>query len=422
MSPISIICFLICLFIILSCFRKGADILSPARVFGFVWSFVIGLNQLKLSTLQQEWSIQSWIILLIGIISFLVGAFISYICNLNTKLIPIDIMREKLKKQPINEGTLFKLIIVIFIFYSVSYGIIYFIKGTLPLFGVISYTKFSLFGLGLFLHNMVMILVLTIVYHIFVKEDNKRKVILEVISVVTIVSYLFLLQRGPFFIAGPMCVTLLYYTTRRIKFKTSAILFLSISLLFYLISTIRIGELISLYQYADWKMKFPQRYAFLTEPYIYLVMNLEYFARSVDRLDSFSYGYYSFDFLLALTGLKHWMSDYYNLISNPYAPSGWKDYTAFWIFYRDFGVIGIMLIPLLLGLGIGAFYYSMRSKPSVQKIIGYGMMVYVMMISFFYFPVSFLWFVYNVPALYLIFRFVRVQQKPWVLAVEPARL
>jgi hypothetical protein len=151
-------------------------------------------------------------------------------------------------------------------------------------------------------------------------------------------------------------------------------------------------------------MKIPRQLAFITEPYTYVVMDLEYFARGVARLDSFTYGFYSFDSLLALTGLKHWMTEYFNLVGNPYAPFGWKDYTAFWIFYRDFGPAGIMVIPLLLGSGISVAYYSMRRNPSLKKVVMYSIMVYVMVISFFYFSVSFLWFFYYAVVFYLVLK------------------
>ena len=410
---VSLACFLICVGIVCTCFKRDADILSPGRVFGFVWSLVLGLNSLKLSGIQHEWSSQSWMLLLLGIASFLVGTFIAYIQNLRLTLVPISVMRSEVRKQPIDGNWLFNLIVILFVVYLVSFLIIFLVKGTVPILGLkkgFSRTEFSLLGLGLFLRHITIIIVLVLMYHIFVTKSVNHKRMLKFVLAVSVITYLLTLQRGPFFVVGPMCFTLLYYTTRRIKFRTAAIIFLSVFLLFYFVSSLRAGEFIHKALYLDWKMKIPSQYAFITEPYSYIVMDLEYFSQSVDRLESFTYGYYTFDFLLALTGLKHWMADYFNIISNPYAPIGWKDYTALWPFYRDFGVIGLTAFPLLIGLVIGNYYYVMRSRPSLQKIIVYSIMVYVMAISFFYFPVPWLWFVYNAVVFYLVLKIVTKKQ------------
>ena len=133
-------------------------------------------------------------------------------------------------------------------------------------------------------------------------------------------------------------------------------------------------------------------------------MNLENFARAVNRLEYHTFGYFTFDFVTAIAGLKYWISDYFGVDRMPYLISGYNTYTAFWSFYRDFGIIGLVLIPLLLGFGISMMYYRMRRKPSIKSVTAYGVMVFVMVISFFNFPISFLWFEYNVLALYWLLR------------------
>ena len=156
-------------------------------------------------------------------------------------------------------------------------------------------------------------------------------------------------------------------------------------------------------------MKFPKEYAFFTEPYMYFVMNLENFARAVHQLDYHTYGYYTFDFITAMTGLKYWVYNYFNMNRLPYLISNYNTYSAFWSFYYDFGVIGLALIPLVLGLGTGLLYYRMRSGPSIKNVTAYGVMVFVILISFFVFPLSFLWFEFNLLVIYLILRWTVVR-------------
>jgi hypothetical protein len=66
---------------------------------------------------------------------------------------------------------------------------------------------------------------------------------------------------------------------------------------------------------------------------------------------------------------------------------------------------------LLLGFGTGMLYYRMRSRPSIKNVTAYGVMVFVMFISYFNFPIAFLWFEYNVLALYWFLRWTILTEK-----------
>jgi oligosaccharide repeat unit polymerase len=141
---------------------------------------------------------------------------------------------------------------------------------------------------------------------------------------------------------------------------------------------------------------------------MYFVMNLENFARSVNHLDYHTYGYFTFDFITSIAGLKYWIVEYFNLERMPYLISGYNTYTAFWWFYSDFGVIGLALIPWVLGFSAGLLYYRMRSRPTIKSVTAYGVMIFIMLFSFFNFPISFLWFEYNLLMIYLFLRWVMI--------------
>jgi len=111
---------------------------------------------------------------------------------------------------------------------------------------------------------------------------------------------------------------------------------------------------------------------------MYVVMNPENFARSMEKLDHFTLGYFTFDPVFALVGLKYWVIEYFALNYTAYLISGYNTYTAYWWYYRDFGVIGTGFIPLLLGVVIGSLYYSMRKRPSFQILSAYSVCVFVM--------------------------------------------
>jgi oligosaccharide repeat unit polymerase len=141
---------------------------------------------------------------------------------------------------------------------------------------------------------------------------------------------------------------------------------------------------------------------------MYVVMNLENFSHATDHLEHYTYGYFTLDFVTAIAGLKYWVLEYFGLDRMPFLFSSYNTYTAFWWFYSDFGVVGLAVIPLLLGFGAGALYYRMRQAPTIRRVTAYSVMVFVTAISFFVFPMANLWFEYNIAALYLILRWTIV--------------
>lgn len=414
MSSITIICFLVCLGIVVSCFRKNADVLSPARVFGFIWSLVIGLADLKLSRLQHQWAFEDWIQILIGPLSFLVGIFITYVLNLQSQPLGIETMRQKWQTQLINHKKLFNIIIILFVLFLVAYTSIYFTQGEIPLFSSrpgIARLNFEMFGLGLFLHNVALIGFFTVLFFLIVKGEKGKKLILSIATLFSVVLYSITFQRFQIIMMVILCTILLYYTTRHLRFSTVSFYLACVLLFFYWISTLRGGRFFLYYLYTSSQMKFPPAYAIFTEPYMYFAMNLENFARSIERLDHFTYGYYTFDFVTALTGLKHWLGEYFSLEITPYLISGYNTYTTFWWFYRDYGVIGITIIPFLLSLLTGSIYYRIRKHPSPQNLTAYSVCIFIMIFSFYNNLVSLLWFIYDLFGMYLIFRLVQLRPR-----------
>lgn len=409
---ISLLCFVICLGIIASSFRRGADIFSPARVFGFTWSLTIGLTDLKLSGLQHSWTEFSWILILLGPLSFMVGVFIVFVTYIGKVMVPIDDIRKELKREPVNTEVLFRLIFVSVTLFALAFLVIYLVKGFVPMFArnpASARTEFSIFGVGVLINSMPFILLFVVLYHIIVRERAWQKLILKVLSVIAVITYFLLLQRFQIVMASVVCLALLYYLTSRIKLRTMLMYMTGVVVFFYFISSLRAGQLVQYYLYTASKMKFSPTYAIFSEPYMYLAMNLENMSRAVDRLEHFTFGYYSFDFLLALTGLKHWIGSYLALEDQPFLNSGYNSYSAFWIYYRDYGIVGVTMIPLMLGMVISGIYYSFRTSPTLRALAAYAVAIFVMMFSFFISPLGLLWFVYNIVAMIVIFKLIRRQ-------------
>ena len=409
MSAVSILCFLIAGVVLISAMRRGADAFSPGRAFLFVWSIAIGLSDLKLSALQYDWTFTTWIQLLLGPLSLLAGLFIAYVLHMNAPVLPLELVRVRWRANRVDTGRLFASVCTLFALYSVAYLGTYLVKGFIPLFsplGGMRRAEFTVFGFGLFVESIPVILFFTTLYLLLARGQTFRKFILIAISAISAVTFLFLAQRYQLMMGGLICIGLLYYTTRLVGATTAIVGLACTVLFFYWASSLRAGQLYINFLYMHSKMRFSSQYAFFTEPYMYIVMNLENFAHAIEVNDRFTFGLYTFDFVGAFTGLKHWTREYFSLVDRPYLSSGYNTFTAFWTYYRDFGIIGVTAIPLGIGFFAGTIYHSMRVNPTLRMITSYAIVLFVLVISFFNSVTSDLWFIWVLLVITLVFRVI----------------
>lgn len=415
MSIIAIVFFSIALLLALSYLRSQSDIFSPARLFIFIWAVIIGLTELKLSWLQKEWELYSWAMLLISLSAMLLGMFAVYVINFNKPINSVNSIKNVLDNFDFDSKRLLQVVVYLFLAYIVSYIVIYSAVGFIPLFTNdpnTARTKWSLFGFGLIIHCAPAVIYFALLYYLFIKKKKATKLLLAIIILITLSSFILLLQRFTLVITIVLLLVMLYYGTR--KFKGSYLLGISSAfvLLIYSISTIRTSEFFILYLYKEAKMKYDRSLAFLTEPYMYVSMNLENFANSVKQYDSFTYGYFTFDFILALAGLKHTIAKSYYFEQFPFIVNkSFNTYTMFFVYYRDFGVWGLLLFPFAIGFAISSIYYWMRKNPSLHSISVYGMCVFVIMFTFFIPMLSWLHFVMNIVIIYFLSKYLVAQHK-----------
>jgi oligosaccharide repeat unit polymerase len=424
MNYISITFFSVSLLILFTALPKGADVFSPSRVFGFTWSTVFALTNLKFSGLQSDWTLLQWTYALMGPISFLTGLFVTYVMNMRSKLLPVSEIRNTLRRQKVHHARLFYLILVVYLTYLVGYAVIFLVKGNVPFFAAnpgAARTSFSIFGFGLFLHHVPVVVFFSLVYLLVAHGERWKRFVVKMVILTSILTYALLLQRYHLIMITVMAFAFLYYATRYIRFSTTMLFAATGLLVIYSIATARVGQFLQLALYKSSLMRFPPEYAVLTEPYMYVVMNIENFVHAVTRLEQHTFGYYTFNFLLALTGLKHWIQNYFGIVDTPFLFSGYNTYTIFWTFFRDFGVIGISIVPLILGLVTGSVYYAMRHNPSIGLLSVYSIIVFLMALSFFINLLGYLWFVYIVVWMMLILRLVHVRRSDGMRnSVEPA--
>ncbi len=403
-GAVSIVCFLVLLFLILSFFRSGTDVLAPGRLFLIVWTTSIGLADLKLSRHQIDWSFYSWFALFLPIISTLVGIFAIYVLNFSRSYITINEIRNKFTHSNINGNRLFRIILLMVVLYFVSFSITYMIRGFLPIFTKmpeIARTKWGVFGYGVFVLSIPTIVYLSLIYLFLTKQKKTKKLFILIITLFTAITYSTLLQR--FYLLMPIIISLIlfYYITHKLRPKNVLIILIIFFFIFYGISSIRLSRYAINILYYLSNMKYSIDYAIFTEPYMYISMNLENFANGVDKLNVYAYGFFTFDFLLFATRLKPLILEYIKIPDFPHIITpAYNTYTMFFIYYRDFGLVGLFFLPFILGTVVSSFYYRMRRNPNINTITIYALCVVVVIFSFFIPIVHWIHFVFNIILLY----------------------
>ena len=411
MSAVSIVSFAVMLGVVASCFRKGADILSPARVFSFTWALSFGLADMKLSRFQHNWSALGWFELLLGVVSFLVGVFSIYVMYLRSPLLKVKEIRSRLQiqaRETLDPRKFLQVLTILFLAYLLAYVAEVAIAGNVPLFAPNPErlrVSFGVFGLHLFVTSMLTILLFTVEYFVFMSPNRRKKLFVAFVFVGTAGTFFMLLQRYSFFNWALIAFGLAYYGSVKFNPKKFIILAAVFFGILILIQSLRSVLYVQNYLYVVSEMKYSREYAAFTEPYMYVAMNLENVARGVDKLEHLSYGYFSFDWVLALTGLKHLVGDYFRIVVHPFLNSDYNTYGFQWGYYRDFGTLGVAFGSLIMGILVGLAYYGLRTSPTILLAYAYSVSLVFMITSFRDAPLSRLDFVSNLFLIWVVHRF-----------------
>jgi len=410
MSTISVISFTIFSLLLLSFLYKKIDLLSPARLFILVWSFAIGLTHLKLSVFQKEWTLYSWVMLMLTLLSFLSGLFIIYVLNADKNVKTIKEMRLIMSKESIDKDFLFKILIIAFVLYLVSYLVSFLVMGFIPAFSPrpeIRTQWTGVFGLGLITHVLPPILFYSSIYFFYEKKSKSKRTIVFLIATLTFFLNLLVLHRFDIVYWLVVLMVFMLYATEKLKFRYIFFFTLFLIAVVYGISTFRASKFIANIIYYTSGMKFSVKYAIFTEPYMYFAMNVENFINGVEKYSKFTYGYFTFNPILSLIQLKHPWEEYSMIAKFPHLlTSNYNTYTMFFEWYRDYGIFGLGFIPFIWGLIIGSTFYNLKRNPSLSSIVIYGAFLFVIVFSFFVNMLGWLHFIFNMSMLYLIAKLI----------------
>lgn len=330
-------------------YRKSGSIIDPAALFSVSWVSSAGVSCLKLSNLQTNWSIKTWLVIFISYILFLVSYY--YFRNREIKLKGISIVPDN--------RALYNSVIILTLSSYLFFLIEVLILGFIPLFTVDTphaYSYFHVSGLHYFTVLCVLVPSFSVVY---LNNKNDRSFDRNTITVITCTVFslflpILLVSRYQLLFSFILAlITFIILKSGKLKKYTKPkylipffISILSLILLYILITVERAHSIE--YLNGIFEMKNPETPIFITQPYIYIANNFDNLNCLVTECSEHTYGLRALYPLFALTGLKFLKPE---LVSFPLYVTK-EELTTVTIIYDafyDFGIIGVAVFSIFLG-------------------------------------------------------------------------
>lgn len=361
-------------------YRKTKNIIHLRALFSLFWIGGQGLSCLKLSHLQTDWSLMTWICLALAYAGF--WAVFEILTSL------LGTTRESYGRRrsfSCNSIPLFHMIcgltaisLAAFVLEAVKLGYVpLFLKGVPH-----AYSEFHLTGVHYITVSCVLVPSLAVLF--FHTErgrgSERRMVIALILSGIALMIPILCVSRFQFVFAV-LLAAFTYISLQRTFHPIYLLGLLAVLIPVYLVLTVARSHDVA-YLNGIFEMKYEKMPIFITQPYMYIANNYDNFNCLVEALPEHSLGLKSLFPLWALTGLKFFFPQ---LIQFPIYVNK-KELTTLTMFYDayyDFGWIGVLFLSCLLG---AAAYFLTEKLREIKNPIGYllyAQFAAYMMLSFF---------------------------------------
>lgn len=361
-------------------YRKTKNIIHLRALFSLFWIGGQGMSCLKLSHLQTDWSLMTWICLALAYAGFW-AVFEIFTALFGTT-------RESYgwrRSFSCNSIPLFHIIcgltaisLAAFVLEAVKLGYVpLFLKGVPH-----AYSEFHLTGVHYITVSCVLVPSLAVLF--FHTErgrgSERRMVIALILSGIALMIPILCVSRFQFVFAV-LLAAFTYISLQRTFHPIYLLGLLAVLIPVYLVLTVARSHDVA-YLNGIFEMKYEKMPIFITQPYMYIANNYDNFNCLVEALPEHSLGLKSLFPLWALTGLKFFFPQ---LIQFPIYVNK-KELTTLTMFYDayyDFGWIGVLFLSCLLG---AAAYFLTEKLREMKNPIGYllyAQFASYMMLSFF---------------------------------------
>lgn len=385
--------------------KEGRNFADLRALLCFSWEAGLGLSLLKLSKLHTEWTMVSKICFAFFIVMFLLGS------AAEGKGKETKDIKDRKKVISISE----KLIVITAAVTFAAFAAEVIILGYVPAFSKEphAYSYFHVTGIHYFTISAVMTHALTAVWFLNLKKEGVKpprmiKALILICNIVSLTQTVLCISKLQlFFVVGiPAVIFIAGYRVKsfkklpwkRIIIVFSAMLILGIAsvVAFTKLRHYEPGYLQEVFEFYE-----PDTPVAIQYPYMYIANNYANFNYLTEALPEYTYGIKQAFPVFALTGLKFvfpQVSSYMVYVVKEEINTLTIIYDA----YYDFGVAGVGLLGLLLGLLASFLKRRISFTKNPAWLILYGQVALYFSLSFFstWFSIAASWFWFAVTLIY----------------------
>lgn len=361
-------------------YRSSKNLIHLRGLFSLFWVGGQGLACLKLSRLQGDWALMTWICLGLAYVGFWI------VFEVLVRLYGSG--QDNYSRWRSYEGNprpVFHMIcavtgcsLICFITEAVVLGYVPFLVRGVPH----AYSEFHLTGIHYITVSCVLVPSLSVLFFHMRKGRGRERTALAVLIMTAVSLMIPILCVSRFqFIFAVVLAAFTYISLQKSFHPLFLIGLLAVMVPVYLVLTIARSHDVA-YLNGIFEMRWEKMPIFITQPYMYIANNYENFNCLVEALPEHSMGMKSLFPLWALSGLKFFFP---NLINYPIYVDK-KELTTLTLFYDayyDFGWIGVLLFSCLLGLVAYLLVVKLREMRNPMGYLLYAQMAAYLMLSFF---------------------------------------
>ena len=361
-------------------YRKTRNLIHLRALFSLFWVGGEGIACLKLSRLQTDWSVMTWICLALAYIGFWV------VFEILTQIYGSGHDHYgRWRGYTGNPAPVFHMICGLTVVSALAFASEAVVLGYVPFLvrGVPhAYSEFHLTGIHYITVSCVLIPSLTVLYFHMARgrESSRCAVTAIVMTLISLLIPILCVSRFQFIFAVVLA-TFTYISLQKL-FQPEYLLILFVVIIpVYLILTVARSHDV-VYLNGIFEMKWEHMPIFITQPYMYIANNYDNFNCLVESLTTHSMGMKGLFPLWALTGLKFFFPQ---LINFPIFVDK-KELTTLTMFYDayyDFGWIGVLVFSCLLGFVAYLLVVKLREMHNPMGYLLYAQMGAYLMLSFF---------------------------------------
>ena len=361
-------------------YRSSGNLIHLRGLFSLFWIGGQGISCLKLSNLQMDWSLMTWICFALAYAGFWV------VFEVLSRMYGTGHSRYgRWRSFTANSIPVFHMICAVTVVSLVCFLVEAAVLGYVPLFvrGVPhAYSEFHLTGIHYFTVSCVLVPSMTVLYFHTARGRSSDRQILAVIGMTVISLLIPILCVSRFqFVFAVMLAVFTYIALQKSFHPLYLLGLFAVMIPVYILLTVARSH-DAAYLNGIFEMKNEAMPLFISQPYIYIANNYDNFDCMVEALPSHSFGLKGLFPLWALTGLKFFFPQ---LINFPIYVTK-KELTTLTMFYDayyDFGWFGVLAFSCLLGLLAYLLVVKLRELRNPFGYLLYAQAAAYMMLSFF---------------------------------------